>query len=149
MPTNPEKRGLNRRVIIRGGVAGTVALTTFPACGGDGTVVEPPDGPIQAGNVSAVAVGSLRRVSSVILGRDAGGLYAMSAACTHMGCAVTVSGTALSCPCHGSAFDANGAVTRGPAGSPLRHYAVMLAADGSITIDATMPVAANVRTAVA
>lgn len=139
--------GVDRRAFMRVGLVGGVALTTLPACGGDGGTA-PPTGPVTAGNVANVAEGSLRGVSGSILGRDAGGLYAMSASCTHQGCAVSVSGTALNCPCHGSAFDANGAVTRGPAASPLRHFLVTLAPDGTITIDPTMPVAANIRVAV-
>jgi Rieske Fe-S protein len=144
----PRQPGLDRRAFIRVGFAGGVALTTLPGCGGDGDTTPTPTGPVAAGNVADVSEGSLRAVSGLILGRDAGGLYAMTATCTHQGCRVSVSGTALNCPCHGSAFDANGAVTRGPAGSPLRHFLVTLAADGAITIDPTMTVAAAARTAV-
>jgi hypothetical protein len=42
-------------------------------------------------------------------------------------------------------FDGNGNVTQGPARAPLQHYQVTIAADGSITIDGSKPVAANVR----
>jgi Rieske Fe-S protein len=149
--TKPPRSELDRRAFIRVGVAGGLALTTLPACGdgdGGGGMTEPP-GPISAGNVANVAVGSLRALSGVILGRDADGLYAMTSVCTHQGCTVRVSGTTISCPCHGSAFDAVGAVTRGPAASPLRHFQVTVAADGSVTIDPTVPVAATTRTAVA
>lgn len=146
--SKPLQPGLDRRVFIRAGVAGGVALTTLPACGGDGDTNTEPTGPISAGNVSGIAEGSLRALSGVILGRDAGGLYAMTATCTHQGCAVRVSGTSISCPCHGSSFDAVGAVTHGPATSPLRHFQVVVAADGTITIDPTIPVAASARTAV-
>ena len=52
------------------------------------------------------------------------------------------------CLCHGSVFDRNGAVVRGPAGSPLQHYQVDVAADGTITIQGAMPVDAAARTAV-
>ena len=144
----PGQPDLDRRAFIRVGVAGGVALTTLPACEGASGDMLPPNGPIAAGNVANVPEGTLRAVSGAILGRDAGGLYAMTSVCTHQGCSVRVSGTALSCPCHGSGFDANGAVTRGPAATGLRHFQVTLEADGSIAIDPTMPVAANIRTAV-
>lgn len=46
---------------------------------------------------------------------------ALSLACTHMGCTVRPAegDDGLACPCHGSRFDASGAVVRGPAKAPL------------------------------
>ena len=59
--------------------------------------------------------------------RDAGGqLQAVSAACTHMGCALgwnPVDRT-WDCPCHGSRFAADGAVVHGPAVAPLEPVAL-------------------------
>ena len=56
-----------------------------------------------------------------IVVRDrSGNLSALSAVCTHAGCAVTYQGGALYCPCHGSVFNARtGAVEQGPAVQPL------------------------------
>jgi len=112
-----------------------------------------PSGPIAAGNVSATTVGSLTVVNgNAVLGRDASGLYAMSNVCTHEGCTMDVSGSGstehLVCNCHGSTFDANGAVTHGPARTALTHYKVDLAADGSITIQGAQPVTSTARTPV-
>jgi Rieske Fe-S protein len=82
--------------------------------------------------------------------RDADGVYAMSAVCTHAGCLLVDSsgtiGSGLACPCHASLFDGDGAVTRGPAGAALQHYLVTIAADGSITVDGSQPVSASART---
>jgi Rieske Fe-S protein len=142
---------IGRRALLKGGAAGSVLLTLPVACN---NTVSPPTGPVGAGNVSAITLGSLSAVAgeAVILGRDAGGLYAMSAACTHAGCPVSVvsiGGTEeLSCPCHGSLFDANGEVTRGPARAPLQHYLVDVAYDGTITVQGGMPVSADARTKV-
>jgi Rieske Fe-S protein len=110
----------------------------------------PPSGPEQVGNLSELQVGSLLVMSNVVVAQDANGLYAMSAICTHAGCFLddgkqTIS-AGLSCPCHGSTFDGSGAVTHGPAGTPLQHYAVTVAADGSITVDGSQPVPADTRT---
>jgi Rieske Fe-S protein len=125
-----------------------VVASAIPGCGNQS--ISPPGGPVAAGNVSALSVGSLMLLSNVIVARDANGLYAMSRACTHQGCAVddTSSGVGggLHCPCHGSAFDGNGAVTHGPAGSPLQHYAVTIATDGSITVQGDQPVSSDTRT---
>ena len=142
---------IDRRVILRAGAAGSVMVVTLPfvACSPGGNA--PPSGPIAAGNVSGVTVGSLKVIDNTVLGRDSGGLYAMSAVCTHQGCFVQASGAAtagLTCPCHGSRFDQNGAVTNGPAGSPLQHYQVDLATNGDITIQGSILVANTVRTAV-
>lgn len=54
--------------------------------------------------------------------RDAqGGLHAVSAKCTHLGCAVHWNSAERSwdCPCHASRFDVEGKVLHGPAPEPL------------------------------
>jgi Rieske Fe-S protein len=141
-----------RRAILKTGATG-VLLAVLPAgCVSDMTV---PSGPIAAGNVSALSLGTLQiiRPEDVVIGRDAGGLYAMSALCTHAGCVLSVVGgtgaKSLSCGCHGSTFDSIGAVTNPPAATPLRHYQVDVAADGSVIIRGDLPVAADARTPVA
>lgn len=50
-----------------------------------------------------------------------GVLHSVSARCTHAGCIVEWNGQeqAWECPCHGSMFDADGAVVCGPATEPL------------------------------
>jgi nitrite reductase/ring-hydroxylating ferredoxin subunit len=136
-----------RLLTLAGGSTGFMVVATGSGCG-DPTS-EPPSGPVGAGNVSALSVGTMLVLSNVVLGRDAGGVYAMSAVCTHQGCLLggkrTVV-TGLSCPCHGSAFDGNGRVTRGPAARSLQHYAVTIAADGTITVDGSQLVSDTTRT---
>jgi glycine/D-amino acid oxidase-like deaminating enzyme/nitrite reductase/ring-hydroxylating ferredoxin subunit len=63
---------------------------------------------------------------------DDGGLQAVSAACTHLGCAVHWNSAEKSwdCPCHGSRFAADGAVLHGPARRPLA-AAALEADDGA------------------
>ena len=107
-------------------------------------------GEVQVGNVSTTSEGQLTIVPNApaILGRDAGGLYAMTITCSHAGCDVSPAGTTLYCPCHGSRFDANGNVLAGPAGSPLVHFEVKLDANGNVTVNGGTQVAASVRTPV-
>ena len=51
--------------------------------------------------------------------------HALSMQCTHEGCPVRppVHGV-ITCPCHGSQYDLEGRVSRGPAQLPLARYAV-------------------------
>ena len=53
-----------------------------------------------------------------------GSFRALSAKCTHLGCQVRASQNFLTCPCHGSTFDVQGKVVRGPAKRPLPSYPV-------------------------
>ncbi len=66
----------------------------------------------------------LFRDERLALLRDASGLYALSLVCTHLGCTVTVTEDALSCPCHGSRFDLQGKVLTGPADRALQRLNV-------------------------
>ena len=47
----------------------------------------------------------------------------LSGLCTHLTCAVQPLPGLLHCPCHGSQFTLEGAVTHGPAIDPLRVFA--------------------------
>ncbi|MEO8875281.1 MAG: Rieske (2Fe-2S) protein, partial [Polyangiaceae bacterium] len=84
-----------------------------------------------------------------IVGQDADGFFAFSAVCTHQGCQVGSPSAATgktSCPCHGAQFDGNGAVLKGPARSPLPHFAVALCG-GHLYVDSSATVDASTRTA--
>lgn len=113
-----------------------------------------PSGLIPAGTTADLTVGDLIAIEGekVALGLDAGGLYAMTTLCTHARCDIskngTIDGAGLVCGCHGSVFDVGGGVVDGPANKPLRHFAVELDADGTITIDADTEVDADERTPV-
>jgi Rieske Fe-S protein len=54
---------------------------------------------------------------------------AVTARCTHLGCQVRPSRQFLRCPCHGSTFDLNGRVVRGPAQKALVTYPVEIKED--------------------
>jgi len=75
-------------------------------------------------------------------------LYAMTLVCTHAGCEASVSSQEVVCPCHGSIYDANGNVLRGPAPSPLEHYAVSEDGSGNLTIHTATVVDPSTRLAV-
>jgi len=111
-------------------------------------------GDVSAGNIKNLPAGALVQVSSepVFIGRDQGGVYALTSTCTHQGCDVSVQGSGdsavLFCPCHRSQFDRNGAVQQGPANAPLAHFAVEIDASGNITIHGGTQVSATVRVSV-
>jgi cytochrome b6-f complex iron-sulfur subunit len=72
-------------------------------------------------------------VQGFLVNPGAGGrVYALSAACTHMGCLLTWLGGAgtLLCPCHGAQYNANGTVLSGIARHPLPRLRVRLGEDG-------------------
>ena len=85
--SNCSKRPVNRRelLMLAGATTGLVVLGgALSGCGNPtGT---PPTGPVTAGNISALTVGSLLVMTNFVVARDTSGVYAMSAVCTHAGC---------------------------------------------------------------
>lgn len=143
-----------RLFLIRSGTTLGATVACSVGCSSAGTGPEA-FGTVSAGNVADVAVGTLAPIKGApaLLGRDEKGLYAMTSTCTHAGCDMNSQGfadsTGVSCSCHGSEFDANGAVLLGPATEPLVHFAVAVNAMGNITVAGGTEVAASTRTAVA
>src|SRR5262245_22829940 len=127
------------------------AGAALPACSAGGGAAPDPVGEVSAGSASALPVGTLRAVGSspVCIGRDSGGVYAMTLTCTHQGCNIAVGGRVsaegVECGCHGSRFDANGNVTNGPATDPLQHFAVSADAAGNLTIHGGQSVDSGTR----
>ncbi len=87
-----------------------------------------------------------RKLGNFFLLADSRGIYALSSVCTHAGCSVRSVGTDLECPCHGSAFDRSGAVTAGPAKTPLQHFEVRESAPGgTLVVDVAKGVTPDAR----
>lgn len=77
---------------------------------------------------------------------DDKGLYAISAICTHLGCVVArQEGGGFFCPCHGSRFDAQGKVVKGPAPTALAHLALSVSPDDQLVVDLDKEVGRDVR----
>jgi Rieske Fe-S protein len=151
-----EKKAIERRTFLC--VVGAAGVAATAGCG----VAGPSTAPFSAGRVAdhPMGVWKLYAAQAVIVGRDAGGFYAMSATCTHesntiefrepsactapTGC-TSISMTGLTrCPVHFSRFDANGGVIVGPAAAPLPHFQVTVAS-GEITVSPAVTVGASVR----
>lgn len=61
-------------------------------------------------------------LEEVIVVRHGDRLTLLEARCTHLGCTIDRhEGNILQCPCHGSQFDEEGRVVKGPATRPLNH----------------------------
>ena len=103
-----------------------------------------------AGPAAAIAIGQAKQLTSgsytFFLCRDAGGLFAVSAICSHASCVVRRQAARFYCPCHGATYDLNGQRPTAPALVPLDHYAVCLDGDGNAFVDCQIVVDPSVRT---
>ncbi|MFF4405417.1 Rieske (2Fe-2S) protein [Streptomyces sp. NPDC001262] len=118
----------SRRTVLLSGaaLAGAAGLgvTGCDAAGSAAKGPATPTAPVDLGAAGDVPVGGakLYREQKLVVAQPAKGEYkAFSAVCTHAGCVVDkVENGKVSCPCHGSKFDAQtGKVLQGPAGAPL------------------------------
>jgi cytochrome b6-f complex iron-sulfur subunit len=92
------------------------------------------------GNPSDFALGVDTRFQNddrVWVVRDAEGLFAIFARCTHLGCTPNwiESEQKFKCPCHGSGYDSEGINFEGPAPRPMDRAHIALRADGEIEVD--------------
>jgi cytochrome b6-f complex iron-sulfur subunit len=69
-----------------------------------------------------------------VLRLDDGQFAVISPICTHQGCTVDIQGPRLVCPCHGSTYDREGRVLRGPAPRSLARFPTVVS-DGVLVID--------------
>lgn len=137
----------SRRAFV-GALAGACALpgcasvATYRVAGplASGRVVVPrAEFDLLAAERGAIRVESASLPEPVVLFADpAGGFRAIGTTCTHQQCAVRPGGGFLRCACHGSTFDLDGKVVRGPAAQPLARYDVI--ADGDTIRIAAAPV---------
>lgn len=121
-----------KTAIISGGVvlaaAALSACTTYgkapsPASGppSEGPTAPGPPGAAALATTADVPVGSGLIVDDVVLTQPSAGVFkAFSTVCTHAGCAVSkIADGTIDCPCHGSKFNLDGTVAKGPASRPL------------------------------
>jgi len=98
-----------------------------------------PGGPAaSAGNVIAktadVPVGSGVIVDDIVVTQPTAGVFmGLSATCTHAGCTVNkVADGTIDCPCHGSKYNLDGSVAKGPAQKPLAVQAITVEGDSIV-----------------
>jgi nitrite reductase/ring-hydroxylating ferredoxin subunit len=143
MNESVNKPSRRRFLVLAGGALSVGGCSSSP-------VTPSPLGDVMTVTAASLANPSLEPVGTmpVCIGRDSNGVYAMTLTCTHMGCNIgmgTVSPQGLTCPCHGSTYDANGNVSGGPAPAPLQHFAVTADASGVLTIHTGQNVSADMR----
>ena len=73
----------------------------------------------------------LPQVPAVLIHADKG-FSALSLVCTHLGCTVESSPQGFTCPCHGSRFDPQGKLIRGPAAKSLAVLRLETSPEGKI-----------------
>jgi cytochrome b6-f complex iron-sulfur subunit len=69
-----------------------------------------------------------------VLVRSDNTFSALSLVCTHLGCTVESRPEGFNCPCHGSRFDLQGKLLRGPAAKPLAALRVETTPDGKLKL---------------
>jgi Rieske Fe-S protein len=151
---------LSRRQFC-GAIAGCVGVAALASCAGN-DAVSPDAAPVIDGTTGGVCpttgATDVGAASKFVLGtpvyfsagnfwvvRDAGGLYALTARCTHEGVTTVVRSGDFYCPRHGSMFTFTGSVVRGPATRPLGHFAMCMTASGNVGVQTSVSVDANAR----
>jgi cytochrome b6-f complex iron-sulfur subunit len=96
---------------------------------------EPPS-QYDLGSVESYSQGTrtlLMHIPAVLI-RTEEGFLALSLVCTHLGCTIEQKDEAFECPCHGSRYDNQGYVTRGPSNEPLRRLRVEINETGNLIL---------------
>ena len=119
---------------VLGGCASLVTRTVTPI---DGALrlalIHYPELVADGGSLKVVAKGMADPIYVLALGNRR--FAALSPICTHLGCTVEIEQARLVCPCHGSTYDREGRVVRGPAEQALTSFKAELAADDVLVID--------------
>ena len=86
------------------------------------------------GSVDNYPVGSRTSIPEIpaLLIHAESGFTALSLTCTHLGCTLEPNDNGFACPCHNSAFDAEGNVTQGPAVKPLLPLRIQITDENTI-----------------
>ena len=123
--------------VIGGSVlAGCASLVTRTVTPIDGALrlalVHYPELAAEGGSLKVMPKGAADPIYVLALGNRR--FAAVSPICTHLGCTVEIEQARLVCPCHGSNYDREGRVLRGPAARPLTSYRAELTSDEVLII---------------
>jgi len=81
--------------------------------------------------------------SGIYIIRSQEGFFSLTAVCTHLGCLTTWQPeiNMITCPCHGSKFNRDGAIVEGPAPKSLPWLRMWMNDDGELMVDRATKVA--------
>lgn len=149
-PTSAGRRTLIRALALIAW-AGLVAFVGL-ALGAVLRLISSGSGPAVASSVDLGAPDKAQRglvlvKDGVALLRDDRGFYALDLTCPHLGCrpAWHAASRQFRCPCHGSAFSADGSLLRGPADRGLAHAWLERDRQGRLVAHPSRPTPANTR----
>lgn len=137
-----------RTVIVGAGLgAATVVLAACSSAGknaaaetssvpspGESSSPATPSAPSALAKTADVPVGSGVIVDEIVVTQPTAGVFnGFSAICTHAGCTLSevLDGT-IDCKCHGSKFNLDGSVAKGPATTPLESKPITVQGDSII-----------------
>jgi cytochrome b6-f complex iron-sulfur subunit len=135
-----DRRDFLKALAVSGGAAAIAPIlaacgSAVPAVSGTGSaagitldLTKPENQSLAAaGGALALEANSLDPKGLLLFRKDESTVLAFSRKCTHLGCAVgEFKDGVASCPCHGSQYDTNGKVVKGPAPTSLQTYPATL-----------------------
>ena len=137
---------IGRREFVERSVGAVLAATALAGCASLATrTVTPVDGTLRlalahypelaadGGSLKVVPKGASDPIYVLALGQRR--FAALSPICTHLGCTVEIEPARLVCPCHGSTYDREGKVLRGPAEEALASFRASLTAEDVLVIE--------------
>lgn len=135
---------LKKTALLSGSLILLPAMETLSGCSAGGEsqrVIVSPEGIIKyniADTLKNPGDGALlepdKSDSRILLIKKQGNSFtALNPICTHRGCELIKRKDFLDCPCHGSEFDFDGKVLKGPADEPLLSFATEF--DGKNTVN--------------
>jgi cytochrome b6-f complex iron-sulfur subunit len=136
------KTGVSRRDFLGLAALGSAILSALGVLAGILRIFKPnvhyeESRRFKIGKPETFPVGTVKQLveERAFIFADDDGLYAISSVCTHLGCIVYKTDWGFQCPCHGSRYDKEGRVIRGPAPRPLSWYEITQHEDGGLVVD--------------
>ena len=137
---------MDRRAFVERSIGAVFGASMLGACASLVTrTITPVDGALrlalvhypelttEGGSLKVLPKGTSDPIYVLALGNRR--FVALSPICTHLGCTVEIEQARLVCPCHGSTYDREGKVVRGPAEEALASYRTVLGSDDVLVIE--------------